>query len=339
MTMQACRLFSPAPINSAPLTLAVVPVLQPRPGQVRIKISICGVCHTDLHIAEGEIHPPHLPITPGHQVVGVIDAIGVSLGDSPVKLGQRVGVPWLYSTCGKCEYCLRGEENLCRSAKFTGFHVDGGFSEYMLADARFVLPLPDLLSDEQAAPLLCAGIIGYRSLRKADVQPGEHIGLFGFGASAHLAIQVALYWGCKVSVFTRSVKHQNHALELGAVWAGDAGSEGIGALDRAVVFAPIGELVPTTLEKVRPGGTVAINAIHMSDIPSFPYQTIYGERTLRSVANATYRDGVEFLELAVKAGIKSTVNRYPLEEANQALSDLKESKFNGEAVLEIARLK
>ena len=337
--MEAVRIFSQKDIFSVPLVLNDTPVPQPGPGQVRIKISMCGVCHTDLHIAEGEIHPPHLPITPGHQVVGVIDAIGVSLDDASVKLGQRVGVPWLYSTCGKCEFCLRGEENLCRSAKFTGFHVDGGFAEYMLADARFVLPLPDSLSDAQAAPLLCAGIIGYRSLRKADVQPGEHIGLFGFGASAHLAIQVALYWGCKVSVFTRSSKHQNHARELGAFWAGDANSEGTSTLDRAIIFAPIGELVPTTLEKVRPGGTVAINAIHMSDIPSFPYQTIYGERTLRSVANAKYQDGVEFLEMAVKAGIKSTVNRYPLEEANQALSDLKESKFNGEAVLEIARLK
>jgi alcohol dehydrogenase, propanol-preferring len=328
------RLSFPNPIESEPLHSADLPVPQPGPGQVRIKVSVCGVCHTDLHIAEGEIHPPHLPVTPGHQVVGVVDAIGDWLGGVPTfNLGQRVGVPWLHSTCGECEFCRRGEENLCPSAKFTGFHVDGGFAEYLLADVRFILPLSDQLSDGQAAPLLCAGIIGYRSLRKADVLPGEHIGLFGFGASAHLAIQIARYWNCTVSVFTRSKLHQKHALELGAGWAGEAGSGGIRTLDRAVIFAPAGELVPTALIKVRPGGTVAINAIHMSDIPSFPYQTVYGERTLRSVANATYRDGVDFLDLAVKAGIKSTVYTYPLKDANQALSDLKASRFNGEAVL------
>ncbi len=299
---------------------------------------MCGVCHTDLHLVEGDIYPPHFPVTPGHQVVGVIDAMGEPPSDkregSPVlAVGQRVGVPWLYSTCGDCEFCRRGEENLCQSAKFTGFHVDGGFAEYMLADARFVLPLSEQLSDEQAAPLLCAGIIGYRSLRKAEIQPGEQVGLFGFGASAHLAIQVAQYWGCTVSVFTRSKLHQKHALELGAAWAGEASSGGVHALDRAVIFAPVGELVPIALEKIRPGGTVAINAIHMSDIPSFPYQVVYGERTLRSVANATYQDGVDFLNLAVKAGIRSTVCSYPLKDVNLALSDLKASRFNGEAVL------
>jgi len=336
--MHTIRLHSPAPIETRPLIFEEAPIPQPGFGQVRIKVSACGVCHTDLHIVEGEIHPPQLPVTPGHQVVGIIDAVGGFSGDAretipALKLGQRVGVPWLHSTCGECEYCKRGEENLCPSANFTGFHVDGGFAEYIQADAGFILPLPDQLSDEQAAPLLCAGIIGYRSLRKADVIPGEHIGLFGFGASAHLAIQIARYWNCTVSVFTRSKLHQQHALELGAAWAGEAGSGGIRTLDRAVIFAPAGELVPTALGKVRPGGTVAINAIHMSDIPSFPYQTVYGERTLRSVANATYRDGVDFLDLAVKAGIKSTVCAYPLKDANQALSDLKASRFNGEAVL------
>ena len=337
-SMQACRLISPAPVDSAPLVMGDLPMPQPGPGQVRIRISMCGVCHTDLHIAEGEIHPPHLPLTPGHQAVGVIHSMGEPPagkrdGLPSLAIGLRVGIPWLHSTCGECGFCRRGEENLCPSATFTGFHVDGGFAEYMLAEARFVLPLPEGLSDEQAAPLLCAGIIGYRSLRRADLRPGEHVGLFGFGASAHLAIQVARYWGCKVSVFTRSAQHQKHALELGALWAGDAGSGGIGPLDRAVIFAPVGELVPTALKKIRPGGTVAINAIHMSAIPSFAYQAIYGERTLRSVANATYQDGVEFLELAVKAGIKSTVSRYPLKDANHALIDLKASRFNGEAVL------
>jgi alcohol dehydrogenase, propanol-preferring len=336
--MLAYRLSSPNPIETEPLHSTDLPAPQPGPGQVRIKVSVCGVCHTDLHTVEGEIHPPHLPITLGHQVVGVVDVLGAQPVDnrngfpSP-GIGQRVGVPWLHSTCGECEFCRRGDENLCPSAKFTGFHVDGGFAEYLLADVRFILPLPDQLNDQQAAPLLCAGIIGYRSLRKADVLPGERIGLFGFGASAHLAIQIARYWNCTVSVFTRSKLHQQHALELGAAWAGEAGAGGIRTLDRAVIFAPAGELVPTALGKVRPGGTVAINAIHMSDIPSFPYQTVYGERTLRSVANATYRDGVDFLDLAVKAGIKSTVCTYPLKDANQALSDLKASRFNGQAVL------
>jgi alcohol dehydrogenase, propanol-preferring len=340
--MKTARLYSPSQTESNPLVFEDLPIPQPGPGQVRIKISMCGLCHTDLHLVEGDIHPSHLPITPGHQVVGIIDSIGeqfISRQETPIafSMGQRVGVPWLHSACGECEFCRRGEENLCPNARFTGFHVDGGFAQYMLAEVRFVLPIPKQLSDEQTAPLLCAGVIGYRSLRKADVQPGEHIGLFGFGASAHLAIQIARYWGCTVSVFTRSKHHQEHALELGAAWAGEASSGGIGHLDRAVIFAPVGDLVPTALEKVRPGGTVAINAIHMSDIPSFQYQTLYGERTLRSVANATYQDGVEFLELAVKAGIKSTVNRYRLEDVNLALNDLMKSKFNGEAVLVVGQ--
>lgn len=300
---------------------------------MRIRVSVCGVCHTDLHTLEGDIHPPALPITPGHQVVGTIDALGRDVKNR--KIGQRVGVTWLHSACGRCEFCLRGEENLCPYAKFTGFHVDGGYAEYVLADARYVLPLPKSLSDEQAAPLLCAGIVGYRSLKKAEIRPGESVGLYGFGASAHLSIQVLNHWGCKVSVFTREFSHQEHARELGAVWAGAAGQNPGRLLDRAVIFAPAGGLAVRALEQVRPGGTVAINAVHTSDIPSFPYEKIYGERTLRSVANATYQDGREFLALAVKADIKSTVNLYPLEDANRALQDLKASRFNGEAVLQI----
>jgi len=300
---------------------------------VRVRVAVCGVCHTDLHTVEGEIHPPRLPVTPGHQVVGLIDAVGA--GVKGRKIGQRVGVPWLYSACGVCEFCRRGEENLCPQAKFTGFHVNGGYAESLLADARYVLPLPAGLSDEQAAPLLCAGIVGYRSLKKAEIRPGEVVGLFGFGASAHLCIQVLRFWGCKVAVFTREFSHQDHARELGAFWAGTAGQTPGRLLDRAVIFAPAGGLAVRALEQVRPGGTVAINAIHTSDIPSFPYEKIYGERTLRSVANATYQDGQEFLALAVEAGIQSTVNLYPLEQANRALQDLKASRFNGEAVLQV----
>ncbi len=245
-------------------------------------------------------------------------------------------MPWLVSACGKCEFCLRGEENLCPQALFTGFHVDGGYAEYMLADVHYLLPIPAGMSDEQAAPLLCAGIIGYRSLRLADVHPGERVGLVGFGASAHLAIQVARGWGCEVYAFTRCAEHRRHAEELGAAWTGGIEDKAPKLLDRAVIFAPSGRLVPLALEKLRPGGTLAINAIHMSEIPAMPYSLIYGERTLRSVANATYRDGVEFLRIANEMGIKSTVTVYPLEEANRALLDLKESRINGEAVLRVA---
>ena len=331
--MKAFRLHTPAPVERNPLQSDEVADAQPGPGQVRIKVSVCGVCHTDLHTVEGEIHPPWLPITPGHQVVGVIDALGPGVQER--HKGQRVGVPWLFSACGVCAFCRRGEENLCPQARFTGFHADGGYAETMLAEARYVLPLPDSLSDEGAAPLLCAGIVGYRSLKKADIQPGEQVGLFGFGASAHLMIQILRYWGCKVSVFTRQPGHQEHARALGAVWAGTSGDSPGHLLDRAVIFAPAGGLVVRALELIRSGGTVAVNAIHMSDIPSFPYTKIYGERTLRSVANATYRDGEEFLALAAAAEIKPTVNLYPLDEANRALQDLKASRFNGQAVLQI----
>jgi propanol-preferring alcohol dehydrogenase len=342
-SMKAMRLHVTALAERGPLMGDRLPIPRPGPGQVRIKVALCGVCRTDLHTVEGEIHPPALPIIPGHQVVGVVDKIGASAGPAgqergapALKVGQRVGVPWLHSACGECEFCRRGEENLCPKARFTGFHVDGGYAQYMLAEARYVLPLPDSLSDEQAAPLLCAGIVGYRALRKADIQPGEHVGLFGFGGSAHICIQVLRYWGCPVSVFTRELSHQDHARALGAAWAGTAGQHPERPLDRAVIFAPAGGLAVRALDLTRPGGTVAINAIHMSDIPRFSYESIYGERTLRSVANATYRDGEEFLALAVEVGIRPTVNLYPLAEANQALQDLKASRFNGEAVLRIA---
>ena len=340
--MKAYRLTSPARIETNPLQVDDLPLPQPGPGQVRIKVSMCGVCHTDLHTAEGDIHPPHLPITLGHQVIGTVVALPrstmyemSSLQRGNLGIGQRVGVPWLYSACGVCQYCQNGKENLCPNAKFTGFHVDGGYAEYILAEARYVLPIPESISSEQAAPLLCAGVVGYRALKKADILPGEHVGLFGFGASAHLCIQVLHYWGCRVSVFTRAIGHQAHARQLGAAWAGSAGQNPDRPLDRAVIFAPSGGLVVRALETIRPGGTVAINAIHMSDIPSFPYEKIYGERTLRTVANATYQDGEEFLALAVSAGIHSTVNMYPLNEANLALQELKASHLNGEAVLKV----
>jgi propanol-preferring alcohol dehydrogenase len=340
--MKTHRLHTPEAIENHPLRAEDVPLPEPGMGQVRIKVSACGVCHTDLHTVEGDIHPPHLPITPGHQVVGVVDKLGSPLNPKDLEempagqrgwAGTRVGIPWLHSACRECSYCKRGQENLCPDARFTGFHVDGGYGEYMLADARYILPIPDAISDEQAAPLLCAGIVGYRALKRAEIKPGERVGLFGFGASAHLMIQVLNYWGCEVAVYTRSAGHQQHARDLGAVWVGEASQNSGAWLDKAVVFAPAGEVAIRALEALRPGGIVSINAIHMSDIPSFPYTTLWGERELRSVANATYQDGVEFLALAEKAGIKSTVQIYPVAEVNQALEDMKHSRFNGEAVL------
>ncbi len=332
--MRAWRLYAHDVIENRPMRLEDVPTPDPGPGQVRLKIRVCGVCHTDLHTVEGDIHPPQLPITVGHQVVGIVDKLGP--GVTNLALGDRVGVPWFYDACGQCEYCQRGEENLCPHARFTGFHVDGGYAEYMLAEARYALPIPEKMDDLHAAPLLCAGIIGYRALKKADLQPGERLGLFGFGASAHIAIQVARYWGCEVYVFTRSPNHQAHARELGAVWVGSPADKAPQPLDRAVIFAPAGKVVHAALDNLRRGGTVAINAIHMSPIPEMPYPLIYWERTLRSVANATYQDGVEFLKLAAEIPIQTTVQEYPLEAAQEALQDLKASRINGEAVLRIA---
>jgi propanol-preferring alcohol dehydrogenase len=300
---------------------------------VLLRVRVCGISHTDLHIAEGDLIPPAYPITPGHQVVAEAAALGEGVHN--LQLGQRVGVPWLHWACGACEFCQRGEENLCPSARFTGLHVPGGFAEWLLADANVVLPLPESLNDVESAPLLCAGIIGYRSLRKAEVHPGERLGLFGFGASAHLVLQVARYWGCEVYVFTRSEAHRQHALALGATWAGRAEDTPPYPLDRAITFAPVGEIIPLALAKLRPGGTLAINAVHLTPIPRLDYPLIYGERTLRSVANATRQDGREFLQLAAQIPIHPTVTLYPFEALNRALDDLKHSRLNGQAVLQV----
>jgi alcohol dehydrogenase, propanol-preferring len=332
--MRAFRILHQAILEDNPLIQQELPVPEPGPGQVLLRVLMCGVCHTDLHTLEGDIHPASLPLTPGHQVVGVVEKLGP--GVKRPSIGERVGVPWLHSTDRTCAYCLRGEENLCPNARFTGFHVDGGFAEYMLAQADFVLPLPPKIGAEQAAPLLCAGIVGYRSLKRAELKPGERLGLAGFGASAHLSLQVARYWDCPVYVFTRSAQHRRHALELGAEWAGSIDQTPPHLLDRIILFAPDGGLVPLLLERIRPGGTLAINAIHTSPIPEMPYGLIYGERTLRSVANATRQDGVEFLDLAAKIPIHATTRLYPLEQVNQALADLKFSRLNGEAVLKIS---
>jgi propanol-preferring alcohol dehydrogenase len=289
------------------------------------------VCHTDLHIAEGELAAIRLPVVPGHQIVGTILETGAETRGW--KPGDRIGIPWLHRADGTCEACRRGEENLCPDARFTGWHEDGGFAEATLAEAAFGIHLPKDLEPEEAAPLLCSGIIGYRSLRKADLQEGEHLGLIGFGASAHLALQIARYWGCPVAVFTRSSAHRALALDLGAEWAGGIEGDAPWPLDRAILFAPIGALVPVALAKLRPGGTLAVNAIHMTPIPEMPYTVLYGERTLRTVANATRQDGVELLDLAAKIPLRTVTRVYPLQEANRALADLKHSRLKAAAVL------
>ncbi|MEW6567229.1 MAG: zinc-dependent alcohol dehydrogenase family protein [Chloroflexota bacterium] len=329
--MRTFRLHQPQPVETAPLRAEEMPRPEPGPRSLLVRIHACGVCHTDLHTVEGEIVPPAYPITPGHQVAGTVEAIGDD--GQGWNVGDRVGVPWLHQACGECAFCARGEENLCPHARFTGFHVDGGYAEYLIADARYALPLPPSLDDQHAAPLLCAGIIGYRSLRKADLRPGEHLGLAGFGASAHLTIQLARHWGCLVSVFTRNASHRDLARRLGASWVGSYDDPLPEPLDRAVLFAPVGALVPKLLEKLRAGGTLAINAIHASPIPEMPYAAIYGEKTVRSVANATRQDGVEFLRLAAEIPIRPVIQTYPLDAANRALLDLKQGCINGAAVL------
>ena len=329
--MKAMVLNSPKPVTENPLAEQELAEPQAGPGQLRLRVHTCGLCHTDLHTVEGDLRLPRLPLVPGHQIVGKVDQVGA--GVTQFKLGDRVGVPWLHKTCGECDFCRRGLENLCPNAQFTGLHVDGGYAQYTLAEADFTYPIPARFSDEEAAPLLCAGIIGFRSLRLSGIEPGGRLGLYGFGASAHLAIQVALHWNCRVFVFTRSDEHRALARTLGAVWAGGADEQPPEALDAAVTFAPAGWIVPLALGHVRPGGTVAINAIHMSPIPEMKYETIYGERTLRSVANFTRQDAREFLDLAAEIPVKTDVEVIPLSDANVALQRLKSSRIHAAATL------
>jgi propanol-preferring alcohol dehydrogenase len=302
----------------------------PGPGQVALRVLACGVCRTDLHIIEGELATP-LPRVPGHQAVGRITALGA--GVEGLAPGDRAGVAWLASICGTCRYCVDGRENLCEQPRFTGRDVDGGYAEQMLADARFVFPLPALLSDAEAAPLLCAGVIGYRALKLSEVQPGQRLGLIGFGASAHLALQVARAWGCETFVFTREPEHRRLALELGAAWAGEIEDDPGVPLDAAVSFAPAGWIVPVVLAKLARGGTLAVNAVYASDIPSFPYDVLYWERTVRSVANFTREDAREFFALAAEIELRPRVETYPLRAANEALLRLKRGEVAGAAVL------
>ena len=302
----------------------------PAAHEVALRVLACGVCHTDLHLVEGEVAAA-LPRVPGHQVVARVESLGAEV--EGVSVGDRVGVGWLAWTCGACPSCASGRRNLCERARFTGRDVDGGYADEMLADAHFVYPLPASFSDVEAAPLLCAGIIGYRALKLSEVQPGERLGLFGFGASAHLAIQVARSWRCETYVFTRSEAHRRLARELGALWTGGAEDDPGVALHAAVSFAPAGWLVPTALARLARGGTLAVNAVHASDIPSFPYELLYWERTVRSIANFTREDATEFLALAAEIGLRVEVDEHPLRDANEALVRLKRGQVQGAAVL------
>ncbi len=325
--MRAMVLHAPR----TPLRAAELPRPEPGPGQVLVEVRACGVCRTDLHVVDGELAEPKLPLVPGHQIVG--EVAGLGQGMERFAPGDRVGVPWLGWTCGECRFCRSGRENLCDRARFTGYQIDGGFAEYAVADARFCFPIPEGYPDAQAAPLLCAGLIGYRALGMAG--DAERLGLYGFGASAHIVVQVARHQGRRVFAFTRAgdAEAQRFALELGAEWAGDSAGGAPEELDAAILFAPAGELVPAALRAVAKGGTVICAGIHMSDIPSFPYEILWGERVVRSVANLTRRDGQEFMALAPEVPVRTEVEPHPLDAANEALDRLRSGRVRGAAVL------
>ena len=321
----------------APLVERELPVPEPGPGQVRVRVSTCAVCRTDLHVADGDLPRPKLPLVLGHEIVGVVDEVGQ--GATRFATGDRVGVPWLGWTCGECEFCRAGRENLCPRARFTGYDRDGGFAEYAVADARFCFPLPPAFDDRHAAPLLCAGLIGYRTYRMAG--DARRLGFYGFGAAAHLVAQVAAAEGRNVFAFTRPGDRETQAFarSLGAVWAGGSDETPPEPLDAALVFAPVGALVPVALRAVAPGGSVVCAGIHMSDIPAFPYAALWGERVVRSVANLTRRDGEEFFALVSRVPIRVGTRPYPLAEANRALDDLRAGRGKGAAVLVVLALR
>lgn len=304
---------------------------QPRPEQVLLRVKACGVCRTDLHVLDGELAQPKLPLILGHEIVGVVEAVGECV--ERFQIGDRIGVPWLGGTCGECCFCRRGQENLCEAAQFTGYQLDGGYAEYTVADQRFCFPMPETYSDAEAAPLLCAGLIGYRSLKMCD--DARRVGIYGFGAAAHIVAQVARFQGREVFAFTRpgDVAAQQFARDLGAVWAGSSADRSPELLDAAILFAPVGALVPQALRCLEKGGVVVCGGIHMSDIPCFPYELLWGERVIRSVANLTRRDGEEFLKLAPQVPVRTEVQTFSLREANEALAALREGRLRGAAVL------
>lgn len=330
--MKAWILESPGPVTKdGPLHLAEVEDPIPENGEIVVEVSACGLCRTDIHIVQGEIPLPRLPIIPGHQVVG-----RVVRGGRRFETGARVGLAWLHETCGACGDCFRGDENLCRNARYTGYHVGGGYAEQVKIPEAFAYAMPDGLSDVQAAPLLCAGIIGYRALKQADVEEGENVGLYGFGSSGHIALQIARHMGCRVYVITRGEKHRELARAMGAEWVGGSNDDPPEELDRAVIFAPAGELIPRALEAVRWGGTVCSSAIHMSLIPSIDYDTqLFGERTLRSTTASTRQDGVDLLELAGEGVISTEVKVFDFEDVNEGLRQILADEIQGSAVLRV----
>jgi len=326
-TMRAMVLERPG----TPLRQATLPLPEPGPGQVRVRVRACAVCRTDLHVVDGELAGAKLPLVPGHEIAGEVDAVGPGTGR--FAPGDRVGIPWLGWTCGECTYCLSGRENLCERARFTGYTLDGGYAEHAVADERFCFALPAAFGDVAAAPLMCAGLVGYRSLVKAG--DGERLGIYGFGAAAHLVAQVARWQGREVYAFTRpgDESAQRFARELGAAWAGGSDERAPVELDAALLFAPVGALVPVALRAVARGGTVVCGGIHMSDIPSFPYELLWQERTVCSVANLTRRDGEEFLAIAAQVPVHAETETFPLARANEALARLREGRLRGAAVL------
>jgi propanol-preferring alcohol dehydrogenase len=327
-------LRKPKPAEERPLELVDLPLPEPQSGEVRLRVRACGICRTDLHTVEGDLGLPKLPLVPGHQIVGVVEAAGE--GMTRFQPGQRVGVPWLYKTCGQCEFCEQGLENLCEDTQFTGLHVDGGYAEAMVVPENFAYPIPDGFSDVAAAPLLCAGIIGYRALKLSRIKPGQRLGMYGFGGSAHVTIQVARHWGCEVYAFTRSEGHQQLARELGAAWVGRAEDTPPAKIHGAIIFAPAGELVLDALRVLERGGTVALAGVTMTPIPEIDYdRLLYWERSIRSVANFTRQDAQELLQVAAEIPIQTSVQTFPLEEANEALLALKRSEIDGTGVLMI----
>jgi propanol-preferring alcohol dehydrogenase len=330
--MRAMVLSSPGPIDIAPLALRDLPIPEPQAGEIRVRVQTCGVCRTDLHVVEGDLPPQRPQIVPGHQVVGTVDACGP--GTHRFSKGDRAGIAWLRFTCGKCRYCKAGSENLCPFAKFTGYTENGGYADYALVREDFAYALPKELDPITTAPLLCAGIIGYRALKRAEVRPACRVGLYGFGSSAHIAIQVALHWDCKVYVMTRDAKHQALAKELGATWVGSADTTPPERLDSAVMFAPVGKLVPAALQALDMGGTLAIAGIYLTDIPSLNYEKhLFHEKNLRSVTANTRADGEELLKLATEIPLAPRTTSFPLADANKVLRMLKEDSIQGTGVL------
>lgn len=330
--MRAMRLHEQCEIERAPLRAEEVEKPEPGPGRIRVKVAACGLCHTDLHTVEGDIPLRRSPIIPGHQIAGVVDALGK--GVERFSVGERVGIAWLHETCGKCRFCLSGRENLCERGRFTGWDTDGGYAEHTVVGADWAYALPEGIGDVEATPLLCGGIIGYRALRLSGAVSGSRLGMYGFGNSAHITIQVARHLGCEVYVFTRSEDHKRHAEELGAAWIGEARDTPPHPLDAAIMFAPAGALVPEALRVLDKGGTLALAGIYMTPVPGLDYERhLYHEKVVRSVANSTRHDGEELLRVAAEIPVVTTTTTYPLEEANTALLEMKRSAISGDAVL------